>query len=72
MKKFIKIYDKWGTCFVLNIDNIICVRKFDGTDPELEGCKSVIEYGSGFMDQIYMPIDVQDFYEEFLYEYETN
>ena len=66
MTKFIKIYDNWGKFFVLNVANIICVRKFDGTDEDFKGCKSVVEYGSGFMDNIYMSIDVQAFYEEFL------
>ena len=66
MTKFIKIYDNWGKFFVLNVANIICVRKFDGTDPDFAGCKSIIEYGSGFIDNIYMSVDVQDFYEEFL------
>ena len=68
MKKFIKIYDMWGKIFVLNTDNIICVRRFEGMDEDFAGCKSIVEYGSGFMDEIYMPIDVQDFYEEFLSE----
>jgi hypothetical protein len=66
MKKFIKIYDNWGQFLVLNTANIICVRKYDGTDEDFAGCKSIVEYGSGYLDCIYMPIDVQDFYEEFL------
>ena len=70
MKKFIKIYDNWGTCFVLNTANIICVRKHVSciVDEDFDGVKSVVQYGSGFMDEIYMSVDVQDFYEEFLSE----
>ena len=70
MKKFIKIYDKWGTCFVLNTANIICVRRHVShiVDEDFDGVKSVVQYGSGFMDEIYMSVDVQDFYKEFLSE----
>ena len=66
MTKFIQIYDHWGVLRVLNADNIICVRKFEGEDPDFVGCKSIIEYGSGFMDIVYMTEDVQDFYEKYL------
>ena len=66
MTKFIKIYDNWGTFSVLNVDHIVAVIKYRGNDEDFAGVKSVVQYGSGFMDEVYMSIDVQDFYEEFL------
>jgi len=51
MSEFIKLKDYEGKIHILNKDNIIHIKEkvCSGSDYE-----SVIEYGSGFLDAIYM------------------
>lgn len=63
---FVKLYDNWGTLTVLNVANIIRIKEFPTSMADVDsmsGVKSQVEYGSGFLDVVYMSEDVQGVYE---------
>jgi len=61
---FIEITDAWGDFTVLNPNYIIRIKAFEYHEPDhnldMTAVQSVIEYGSGFLDVIYMNIKVKD------------
>jgi hypothetical protein len=58
---FIRIKDKWGRVYNLNVYHILAVKEFEVIDDEYyAGVKTVIEYGSGYIYEVYLTEDVDE------------
>jgi hypothetical protein len=58
LKQFIKINDIWGRLYLLNIRTILAVITNDREDEDYSAANSIIQYGSGFMDEVFVKRDV--------------
>lgn len=61
---FIKFTDNWQRDIVLNVNHIIAVMPcLDNTDKDFEGVRTRIQYGSGYMDEIYLSESVDEVFD---------
>ena len=59
----IRIVDFYNQVWFLNPNHIISVREFlPPYDEDLKGVKSAIQFGSGFVDEIYLDKTIDEVY----------